>query len=74
MTKTLILGASLAALLTAAAQAQPAAPRGADANGDQRVSLAEMQARATERFQRLDANRDGFVTRDERRAQRPQRG
>jgi Ca2+-binding EF-hand superfamily protein len=69
MSKTLILGAGLAALLAAAAQAQPApAARGADG----RVSLAEMQARAVARFQRADLDRDGRLTAEERRADRAQ--
>lgn len=37
----------------------------ADADKDGRVSQQEFIARATERFQRLDANGDGFLTKDE---------
>jgi Ca2+-binding EF-hand superfamily protein len=41
--------------------------------GDGVVTLAEMQARVSERFARLDADRNGFVTREERRAARAAR-
>lgn len=58
---------------------QPAAPhhgemrerfRKADANGDGRLSSAEAQAlpRLAKHFEQIDANHDGFVTRDEMRA------
>ena len=73
MKKSLMLGAGLALLLTGAVQAQqPAARRGADVNGDSRISLTEMQAKAEERFTRMDANRDGQLTREERQAARQQ--
>jgi hypothetical protein len=42
----------------------------ADADKDGKVSQQEFIARATERFQRLDANGDGFLTQDEARAGR----
>lgn len=52
--------------------------RNADTDRDQRISLAEAQAAAVQRFDRVDLNRDGRITRDERqqarqqmRAQRP---
>lgn len=45
----------------------------ADTNRDQRVSLAEAQAAAVQRFDRVDLNRDGRVTRDERQQARQQR-
>jgi Ca2+-binding EF-hand superfamily protein len=41
-----------------------------DSDHDGRVSLAEAQARALAMFDRADANRDGTVTQDERRAAR----
>ena len=72
MKKSLILGASCALLLAGAAQAQQPVRRGPDADGDRRVSLAEMQARAAERFARLDVNGDGQLTSEERRAGREQ--
>jgi len=42
----------------------------ADANGDGRITLQEMQAHALARFDRIDTNSDGTVTADERRAAR----
>ncbi len=39
----------------------------ADANNDGKVSLAEAQAAAVARFDRLDLNRDGTITPEERR-------
>ncbi len=47
--------------------------RMADTNRDQRISLAEAQTAAVQRFDRLDLNRDGRVTRDERQQARQQR-
>ena len=44
-----------------------------DADKDGRVSLAEAQQAALTRFDRWDLNRDGQVTRDERRQAREQR-
>lgn len=44
-----------------------------DANQDGRVSLAEAQQQAAARFDRLDRNRDGQVTREERIEARQQR-
>ncbi|MBV8687457.1 MAG: EF-hand domain-containing protein [Alphaproteobacteria bacterium] len=41
-----------------------------DGDGDGRVSLREAQSRALRLFERADANRDGTVTPDERRAAR----
>ena len=40
--------------------------RAADANGDQRISLAEAETAALQRFDRVDLNRDGRVTGEER--------
>jgi len=42
----------------------------ADANKDQRVSLQEATAAALHHFDSVDANRDGQVTRDERKQMR----
>lgn len=47
--------------------------RAADADRDGRISLAEAQAAAVQRFDRLDLNRDGRVTPDERAQARQQR-
>jgi hypothetical protein len=46
--------------------------RAADANRDQRISLAEAEAAALQRFDRVDLNRDGRVTQDERQQARRQ--
>ena len=43
----------------------------ADADKDGRITLAEAEALALQHFDRLDANRDGQVTPEERRAGRP---
>lgn len=45
----------------------------ADANRDQRVTLEEATAAALQRFDRADLDRDGTVTREERRQLRQQR-
>ena len=45
----------------------------ADLDRDGRVSLQEATASALQRFDRVDANRDGQITPDERRQQREQR-
>ena len=42
--------------------------RGADANKDAKITLAEMTARALEHFDRVDANKDGTITGEERKA------
>ncbi len=42
-----------------------------DTNNDGRLSLAEMQAAASQRFDKKDANKDGFLTANETR--RPER-
>lgn len=47
--------------------------RAADADRDGRISLAEAQTAAVQRFDRLDLNRDGRVTPDERMQARQQR-
>ncbi len=45
----------------------------ADADGDGQVTLAEMEAQARARFERMDADKDGVVSADERRAAFEQR-
>ncbi|WP_411341760.1 hypothetical protein V6U71_08075 [Sphingopyxis sp. J-6] len=42
----------------------------ADANGDKAITQAEFETAALARFDRLDANKDGQVTAEERQAQR----
>lgn len=44
----------------------------ADTNGDKAVTQAEFTAAAAKRFDALDANKDGQVTREERKAAREQ--
>lgn len=46
----------------------------ADANGDKAVTPAEMLTAALARFDRIDANKDGQVTAEERAAMRAERG
>lgn len=68
MTKALLLGAGAALLLAGAAAAAPqvAKPeRGRTADGDGRVSQAEMVQAQRARFARMDADRDGKVTTEE---------
>lgn len=59
MTNSLLIGAAAAALLAGSASAQPQRPAGPA------LDRAQVEARIAERFQRIDANRDGFVTREE---------
>jgi Ca2+-binding EF-hand superfamily protein len=59
MTKAFLLGAAGAALLAAPASAQPQRPAAPAPD------RAQIEARIAERFQRVDADRDGFVTREE---------
>jgi len=59
MTNSLLIGAAAAALLAGSASAQPQRPSGPA------LDRAQIEARIAERFQRVDANRDGFVTREE---------
>lgn len=47
--------------------------RMADTNRDQRISLAEAETAALQRFDRVDLNRDGRITREERQQARQQR-
>lgn len=64
---TLMLAATALAIpAAAAAQPGPRAPQGD-------VTLEQMQQRSTERFQRLDRNGDGQVTKAEMEAQREAR-
>ena len=44
-----------------------------DTNGDQMISKAEFTAAAMARFDKIDANKDGKITKDERQAQRVER-
>ncbi|CAN7232612.1 EF-hand domain-containing protein [Pararhizobium sp. LjRoot238] len=81
---TLILGAVAASLAltslaapTFAARQRPTPEQRAewmmkrlDANGDKKVSLEEIQARASEAFRSFDADGNGQVTRDEIEAKR----
>lgn len=71
MLKITLLAAAAALSLSGAALAQDGRTTGKlDRDGDRRVSLAEMQAASAARFARLDANSDGQLTREERRAGR----
>ena len=45
-----------------------------DADNDGKVSKAEALAKATERFDRVDANKDGFITAEELPARHGHRG
>ncbi|MDX2208795.1 MAG: EF-hand domain-containing protein [Sphingopyxis sp.] len=45
-----------------------------DSNGDKAITLEEMRAAALARFDRIDANKDGQVTTEERAAMRGMRG
>jgi len=65
MKKFLFGGAALAVLAALPALAQPGVDRGRSAEP---VTRAAIEARVKARFDRADANRDGFVTRDEVRA------
>lgn len=72
--KTIIAAAALGATaITGIAVAQTSSsPQSAralrgDSNGDGSLSRAEFVAKAEQRFARMDANRDGRVTREERR-------
>ncbi len=68
MKKALFIGTlSIATLATAAAFACGGEGKGAqiDTNGDGKVTLAESQAAAKARFEKLDKNKNGVVTKDE---------
>jgi len=71
MKSLLICGAAAAALVAGAAIAQsPQAPR---PMAGKVLTRAEVQARLTRHFAKLDSNRDGFVTRAEADAMKAQR-
>ena len=76
MTKFLLGGAALAALVAIApAAAQPVqAPMAPRAPMAQVETRAQVGAQVAALFQRLDANRDGFITRDEGQAAKAARG
>ena len=72
MHKTLLVGGLAALMLasagTAVAQQAPARPMRADADGDSRLSQAEFVGQRVQRLTAIDADRDGSVSVDERRA------
>lgn len=74
MKKTLLIGGLAALTLAggvAVAQQAPTAPRGmarADSDGDGRLNQAEFVARRVDRLTAADANGDGSVAAEERRA------
>lgn len=72
MHKTLLIGGLAALMLASAgaavAQQAPARPLRADADGDSRLSQAEFVGQRMQRLTAIDADRDGSVTADERRA------
>lgn len=71
MFRSTILAAAAGLMLAGTAAAQDGgADRRLDADGDRRVSLAEMQAAHAARFARLDLDRNGALTREERRTGR----
>lgn len=71
MFKTPLMVAAATFILAGSAAAQEARSAGrVDRDGDRRISLAEMQAGQTERFARMDVDRDGRLTREERKAGR----
>lgn len=76
MTKFLLGGAAVAALVAITpAIAQPVqAPMVQRAPAMQAHSRAQVGAHVATMFQRLDANRDGFITRDESQAAKAERG
>ncbi|MDP1912976.1 EF-hand domain-containing protein [Brevundimonas sp.] len=72
MHKTLLVGGLAALMLasagTAFAQQAPARPMRADADGDSRLSRAEFVGQRVQRLAAADADHDGSVTTEERRA------
>lgn len=67
--KIALLGVSATLLFSSAAMAKPKA----DTNKDGEISKAEFVAHANARFKKSDANDDGVVTREERRAEHERR-
>jgi hypothetical protein len=76
MKRWIILAGLSAAAVSGSALAQQAAPAAgpramtADSNGDGAISRAEFMARAEARFARVDADKNGVLTREERRSAR----
>jgi Ca2+-binding EF-hand superfamily protein len=72
MHKTLLAGGLAALMLATAgvavAQQAPARPMRADTDGDSRLSRAEFVGQRVQRLTAMDANGDGSITADERRA------
>jgi hypothetical protein len=68
-TLTVVLSLSAITLGTSLALAHGGG-RGMMMNNDGKVTLAEAQQKAKERFAKLDANKDGSVTREEFKAGR----
>ena len=64
MKKLVLFSAAVAALAAAPAAAQPQRPMG------QGMTRADVESRVAAQFQRVDANRDGFVTQAEAEAAR----
>ena len=70
MKKILVVGCLLGLCGTSVALAHEGGEHGGrfarlDADGDGKVSLAEMKKMTEERFAKLDANHDGFLVADE---------
>jgi Ca2+-binding EF-hand superfamily protein len=75
MKKLTLAGVALAALTATSAFAQPpAAPAPAAPNGPPPMRRADVERQLREQFQRLDANHDGVLTREEAAADQGQRG
>lgn len=78
--KKLLIGAALAAVAGAALAQAPTPPAPGAHGGQHRMMMQQPQTRdaaitkVREHFAKMDANRDGFVTSDEMKAQRAERG